>query len=42
LPLKDTWSRRRFAICMRSASALPAAAAMLLDHLVAAGANDNP
>ncbi|MDF2863467.1 MAG: LysR family transcriptional regulator [Achromobacter mucicolens] len=42
LPLKDTWSRRRFAICMRSASALPAAAALLLEHLVAAGANDNP
>ncbi len=42
LPLKDGWSRRRFAICMRSASALPAAAALLLDHLVAAGANDNP
>jgi len=39
LPLKDAWSRRRFAICMRSEAALPAAAALLLDHLVAAGAS---
>ncbi len=41
LPLADAWSRRRFAICMRDVQALPAAARMLLDHLVAIGAKDD-
>jgi len=42
LPLKDAWSRRRFAICMRSETGLTAAAALLLEHLVAAGAAAQP
>lgn len=37
LPLHDPWSHRRFAICMRDAHSLSAAASLLLDHLVAAG-----
>ncbi|MDF8360028.1 LysR family transcriptional regulator [Achromobacter anxifer] len=37
LPLKDEWSRRRFAICMRDEKNLPVAAGLLLDHLAAAG-----
>lgn len=37
LPLHDPWSHRRFAICIRDAHSLSAAASLLLDHLVAAG-----
>ncbi|MGE8613176.1 MAG: LysR family transcriptional regulator [Achromobacter veterisilvae] len=37
LPLKDEWSRRRFAVCMRDEKNLPAAAGLLLEHLAAAG-----
>lgn len=38
LPLRDDWSRRRFAICVRDAQALPPAARLVLEYLVAAAA----
>lgn len=35
--LSDSWARRRTKICVRRGEALPAAARMLLDHLLAPG-----
>lgn len=40
LPLKDTWSKRRFAICMRDEQALPVAARRVLEYLVEAARLD--
>lgn len=34
LPLAEPWARRRFVICLRNAATLPAAARLLMDHLV--------
>lgn len=38
MPLTDPWARRRFAVCMRSAAALPAAAELVMAYLVERGA----
>ena len=37
VPLSDPWARRRFAICYRSASALPPAAQLLVGYLARQG-----
>lgn len=34
VPLAEPWARRRFVICLRDATTLPAAARLLVDHLV--------
>jgi hypothetical protein len=36
IALSDPWATRKMYVCMRQHSALPAAARMLVDHLVAA------